>query len=101
MLRDVSLEVPAGSTAAFIGATGSGKSTLLSLLPRLHEPPPGTVFVDGVDVREIPLERLRGAIGFVPQEAFLFSDSLAENIQFRRRRPAEAGLYADGPRAGP
>jgi ATP-binding cassette subfamily B protein len=74
-----------------IGATGSGKSTLLSLLPRLHEPPPGTVFIDGIDVREIPLERLRGAIGFVPQEAFLFSDSLAENIRFagdERLKPA-------------
>jgi len=82
VLRDVSLQIPAGSTAALIGATGSGKSTLLNLLPRLHEPPPGTVLIDGVDVREMPLERLRGAIGFVPQEAFLFSDSLAENIRF-------------------
>jgi ATP-binding cassette subfamily B protein len=90
-LRDVSLRVAPGSTAAVIGATGSGKSTLLSLLPRLHEPPPGTVFIDGIDVREIPLERLRGAIGFVPQEAFLFSDSLAENIRFagdERLKPA-------------
>src|SRR5262249_27043239 len=57
-------------------------STLISLLPRLHEPPPGTVFMDGVDVREIPLARLRGAIGFVPQEPFLFSDTIAENIAF-------------------
>jgi ATP-binding cassette subfamily B protein len=88
VLRKVSLQVPAGSTAAFIGATGSGKSTLLSLLPRLHEPPPATVFIDGIDVREIPLERLRGAIGFVPQEAFLFSDSLAENIEFSGRLEA-------------
>ena len=82
VLRDISLHVPAGSTAAVIGATGSGKSTLLSLLPRLHEPPAGTVLIDGIDVREIPLARLRGAIGCVPQEAFLFSDSLAGNIQF-------------------
>ena len=82
VLRDVSFTIPAGTTAAFIGATGSGKSTLVSLLPRLHEPPAGTVFVDGVDVREIPLSRLRGAIGFVPQEPFLFSATLAENIQF-------------------
>src|SRR5688572_4966317 len=89
VLRDVSLRIPAGSTAAFIGSTGSGKSTLLSLLPRLHQPPAGTVFIDGVDVREIPLERLRGAIGFVPQEPFLFSESLAENIQFAGRlKPA-------------
>ena len=82
VLQDVSLSIPAGSTAAFIGATGSGKSTLVSLLPRLHEPPPGTVFIDGVDVRQIPLQRLRGAIGFVPQEPFLFSATLAENVQF-------------------
>ncbi len=65
-----------------MGATGSGKSTLLSLLPRLHEPPPGTVFVDGIDVRELPLATLRGAIGFVPQEAFLFSDRVSANIAF-------------------
>ena len=94
VLRDVSLRIPAGSTAAFIGATGSGKSTLLSLLPRLHEPPAGTVLLDGVDVREIPLARLRSAIGFVPQEPFLFSDSLAENIRFAgdgQLKPASAG----------
>ena len=107
VLRDISLDIPAGSTAALIGATGSGKSTLLSLLPRLHEPPPGTVLIDGIDVREIPLERLRGAIGFVPQEAFLFSDSLAGNIQFAGegrlkpastdRRPPEGGLYRGRP----
>jgi ATP-binding cassette subfamily B multidrug efflux pump len=82
VLRDVSLRIPAGTSAAFVGGTGSGKTTLISLLPRLHEPPPGTVFLDGVDVREIPLETLRAAIGFVPQEPFLFSDSLAENIRF-------------------
>jgi len=82
VLDDVSLRIEAGQTVAFVGATGSGKSTLISLLPRLHEPPPGTVFMDGVDVREIPLERLRGAIGFVPQEPFLFSDTIAENIAF-------------------
>jgi ATP-binding cassette subfamily B protein len=81
-LEDVSLRIDAGETAAFIGATGSGKSTLIGLLPRLHNPPPGTVFVDGLDVREIPLASLRRAIGFVPQEPFLFSDSIAENIAF-------------------
>lgn len=92
VLDDVSALLPAGKTTAIVGATGSGKSTLLSLLPRLHEPPRGTVFVDGVDVREIPLAVLRAAIGFVPQEAFLFSDSLAENIAFGVR----GGLAPDG-----
>jgi len=82
VLTGVSVRIEPGQTVAFVGATGSGKSTLISLLPRMHEPPPGTVFLDGVDVREIPLERLRGAIGFVPQEPFLFSDQIAENIAF-------------------
>jgi ATP-binding cassette subfamily B protein len=82
VIDDLSLIVPAGTTTAIVGATGSGKSTLLNLLPRLHDPPPGTVFVDGVDVRHIPLKVLRSAIGFVPQEPFLFSATLAENITF-------------------
>jgi ATP-binding cassette subfamily B protein len=82
VLQDVSAHIPAGSTAAFVGLTGSGKSTLLSLLSRLYDPPPGTVFLDGVDVRELPLAVLRGAIGLVPQEPFLFSDTLASNIAF-------------------
>jgi ATP-binding cassette subfamily B protein len=80
VLDHVSLRIEAGQTVALVGATGSGKSTLIHLLPRLFDPPPGTVFLDGVDVREIPLERLRGAIGFVPQEPFLFSESIAENV---------------------
>jgi ATP-binding cassette, subfamily B, multidrug efflux pump len=63
-----------------VGPTGSGKSTLVSLIPRLFDPPPGTLFVDGVDVREIPLATLRAAVGFVPQESFLFSASLRENV---------------------
>jgi ATP-binding cassette subfamily B protein len=82
VLEDVSLRIEAGQTVAFVGATGSGKSTLINLLPRLHEPPAGTVLLSGVDVREIPLERLRGAIGFVPQEPFLFSDSVGGNVAF-------------------
>jgi ATP-binding cassette, subfamily B, multidrug efflux pump len=90
VLEHVSLRIEPGQVAAFVGATGSGKSTLISLLPRLHDPPPGTVFMDGVDVREIPLERLRGAIGFVPQEPFLFSDQIAENIAFGVRLPPGA-----------
>jgi ATP-binding cassette, subfamily B, multidrug efflux pump len=90
-LDDVSLRIEAGETAAFIGATGSGKSTLIGLLPRLHNPPPGTVFVDGLDVREIPLATIRAAIGFVPQEPFLFSDTIAENIAFGVAAEGEPG----------
>jgi ATP-binding cassette subfamily B protein len=82
VLQDVSLSIEAGQTVAIVGPTGSGKSTLISLLPRLHNPPPGTVFVDGADVRTIPLTALRGAIGMVPQEPFLFSDTVAQNIAF-------------------
>ena len=80
VLDHVSLTIAAGQTVAMVGATGSGKSTLIHLIPRLHDPPPGTVLMDGVDVREIPLDRLRAAIGFVPQEPFLFSDTIAGNV---------------------
>jgi ATP-binding cassette subfamily B protein len=80
ILDHVSLRIEAGQTVALVGATGSGKTSLINLLPRLHEPPPGTVLLDGIDVREIPLERLRGAIGFVPQEPFLFSNTIFENV---------------------
>jgi ATP-binding cassette subfamily B protein len=82
VLEHVSARIAAGQTVALVGPTGSGKSTLISLLARLHDPPPGTVFVDGVDVRLWPLAALRGAIGFVPQEPFLFSDTLAANVAF-------------------
>ena len=82
VLEHVSIDVPAGQTLALVGATGSGKSTLINLLPRIQDPPPGSVFIDGVDVRDLPLERLRGLIGYVPQEPFLFSDTLAENVAF-------------------
>jgi ATP-binding cassette, subfamily B, multidrug efflux pump len=82
VLDGVSVRIQPGQTVALVGPTGSGKSTLISLLPRLFDPPPGTVFVDGVDVRDLSLAQLRGAIGFVPQEAFLFSESIAQNIAF-------------------
>ena len=82
VLSDVSFSVRAGATVAIVGATGSGKSTLVNLLPRLQNPPRGTVFIDGRDVRDIPLKELRGMIGFVPQEPFLFSDTLADNLAF-------------------
>jgi ATP-binding cassette subfamily B protein len=90
VLEHVSLTIEPGQTVAFVGHTGSGKSTLLSLLPRLFDPPPGTVFIDGVDVREIPLEQLRRAIGFVPQEPFLFSDTVGENIAFGLARARDS-----------
>ncbi|HUJ49923.1 MAG TPA: ABC transporter ATP-binding protein [Bryobacteraceae bacterium] len=79
-LRNIDLEIPAGSTVALVGHTGSGKSTLVSLIPRLIDPTHGAVFLDGVDLRELDPEWLRRQIGFVPQETFLFSATLAENI---------------------
>jgi ATP-binding cassette subfamily B protein len=82
VLSNVSFSVKPGETVAIVGATGSGKSTLVNLLPRLQNPPRGTVLVDGNDVRDIPLHELRGMIGFVPQEPFLFSDTLADNVAF-------------------
>jgi ATP-binding cassette subfamily B protein len=82
VLDGISFTIGPGETVAFVGPTGSGKSTLLGLLPRLHDPPPGTVFLDGIDVREWPLATLRGAIAVVPQEPFLFSDTIGENIAF-------------------
>jgi ATP-binding cassette subfamily B protein len=82
VLRDINLQIEAGKTVAFVGRTGSGKSTLMSLLPRLLEAPDDTIFVDGVSVKKYPLEQLRRSIGFVPQETFLFSDTLAQNIAF-------------------
>jgi ATP-binding cassette subfamily B protein len=86
-LVDVSLEVPAGGTLGLVGPVGSGKSTLLRLLTRLHEPPPGTIFLDGVDVVRIPLERLRAVFACVPQDPFLFSDTLRANLQYAREEP--------------
>ena len=81
-LSNITARIPAGQVAALVGPTGSGKSTLIALLARIYDPPPGTVFVDGIDVRQIPLATLRGAVGFVPQEPFLFSDTIADNIAF-------------------
>ena len=99
VLDHISATIEAGQTVALVGVTGSGKSTLIALLARLHDPPPGSVFIDGVDVREIPLATLRGAIGFVPQEPFLFSDTLADNIAFGLDAQADSrGAALLGPR---
>jgi ATP-binding cassette subfamily B protein len=82
VLRDISLRVPAGSSLAIVGPTGSGKSTLVSLLSRMHEAAPGSLLVDGRPVREYPLAVLRRNIGMVPQETFLFSETIRENLRF-------------------
>ena len=82
VLSGISARIEAGETVALVGVTGSGKSTLVNLIARLHDPPRGAIFIDGVDVHDIPLATLRGAIGFVPQEPFLFSDTIADNVAF-------------------
>ncbi len=82
ILKNINLKIPAGKTVAIVGATGSGKSTLVSLIPRLYDAPEGTVLVDGAPIRQIPLKTLREHIGFVPQETFLFSETVRENIKF-------------------
>jgi ATP-binding cassette subfamily B protein len=81
-LRGVSLHVPAGSTLGVVGTVGAGKSTLASLVPRLYETPRDALFIDGVDVNDIPIATLRRHIAMVPQESFLFSTTLAQNIAF-------------------
>ena len=82
VLHDINLRVPAGSSLAIVGPTGSGKTTMVSLVPRIYEAAPGSVWIDGKPVREYPLESLRRQIGFVPQETFLFSETVRENIAF-------------------
>ena len=82
VLRDINLTIEPGQIVAFIGRTGAGKSTLMNLVPRLLDAAPGMVLIDGVPIREIPLQALRENIGYVTQETFLFSETLAENIAF-------------------
>ncbi len=81
-LHEVSLRVPAGRTVAVVGPTGSGKSTLLRMIPRLLDTPAGTVLLDGVAIEDLPLAHLRQSVGYVPQDAFLFSQSIRENVGF-------------------
>jgi ATP-binding cassette subfamily B multidrug efflux pump len=100
VLRDVSLTVPAGAVVAVVGPTGSGKSTLGTLLCRLYEPPRGTVWVDGHDVLDLPLGLLRRSVGYVPQESFLFSRSLRDNVRLADESAGPERLEAVARTAG-
>ena len=90
VLQDLTFEIPAGKTAAIVGATGAGKTTVANLLVRLYDPTSGQVLIDGVDIRELRLAELRELVGFVPQETFLFSDSLRENVALARDDASDA-----------
>ena len=90
VLKNINLRIPAGKTVAIVGATGSGKSTLVGLIPRLYDASAGNLLVDGVPIRQIPLQVLRAHIGFVPQETFLFSESIRENIKFGTAAASDA-----------
>ena len=94
VLHDITLDIPAGSSLAIVGPTGSGKSTLVSLIPRLYDAPADTIRLDNRPLRDYPLHLLRSAIGFVPQETFLFSTTVANNIAF-----GDAEAHASSPAA--
>src|SRR5262249_7841008 len=99
-LNDISLHIRAGQTVAFVGAVGSGKSTLMNLVSRLVDAPPGEVLIDGRPIREIPLTTLRSSIGYVPQETFLFSDTIAENIAFGVEQATDGEIRTSATEAG-
>ena len=100
VLRDISVTVEEGMTLGIVGLTGSGKSTLVRLIPRLYDPPPGTLLLGGVDIRELDLAELRGAIGMVPQDVFLFSATLRENISFGRPEATDDEVWQAARLAG-
>jgi len=100
VLRDINLDVRQGQTVGIVGRTGSGKSTLLAVITRAFEPPPGTILLNGRPIETIPIRQLREWIGMVPQETFLFSESIAENIRFGRDSATDAEVDVAAAQAG-
>lgn len=92
VLKNINLRIPAGTSLAIVGPTGSGKSTLVSLIPRIYDASQGTLLLDGREITDFPLEMLRRNIGFVPQETFLFSTSIRENIAFGVENASDADV---------
>ena len=93
VLHEINLTVPAGTSLAIVGPTGSGKSTLVNMIPRIYDAKPGMVMIDGRPIREYPLAWLRRNIGFVPQETFLFSDTIRENIAFGTENATDEDVH--------
>ena len=91
-IRDLDLTIGAGKTVAFVGRVGSGKTTFLHVIPRLYDAPRGTLFIDGTDIRDIPLKLLRKNIGYVTQEVFIFSDTIRNNVLFGRTGISEEAV---------
>ena len=94
VLRGINLRIPAGTSLAIVGPTGSGKSTLVSLIPRIYDAATGSLLIDGRSITEFPLAALRGNIGFVPQETFLFSSTIRDNIAFGSEDSSDADVKA-------
>jgi ATP-binding cassette subfamily B protein len=93
VLHDLNLQIPEGSSLAIVGPTGSGKTTLVNLIPRVYDTAPGSVLIDGHPIRDFPIDFLRRNIGFVPQETFLFSDTVRENIAFGVEDATDAAIH--------
>ncbi len=94
VLHDINLEIPAGTSLAIVGPTGSGKSTLVNLIPRMLDAAPGSVLIDGAPIRTLPLATIRSHVGFVPQETFLFSETIRQNIAFGMPSATDADIEA-------
>jgi ATP-binding cassette, subfamily B, multidrug efflux pump len=94
VLHNINLQIPEGSSLAIVGPTGSGKTTLVNLIPRIYDAAPGSVFIDGHPIRDFPIDFLRRNIGFVPQETFLFSDTVRENIAFGVEEATDAAIHS-------
>jgi ATP-binding cassette subfamily B protein len=99
VLRDISLEIRAGETVAFVGPSGAGKTTICSLLPRFYEADDGSITIDGIDIRRMTLSSLRGQIGIVQQDVFLFAGTMRENIAYGRLDATEAEILDAARRA--
>jgi ATP-binding cassette subfamily B protein len=94
VLRNISFTAPSGSTIGIVGATGSGKSALMDLVPRLFDPQEGEILIDGIPIREVTIDALRAEIGYVPQESFLFSDTIRTNLEYGTTTPESAAWAA-------